>query len=272
MESEGTATSTTRSQRLAALNAATRLGARRGQGAPVRRAFVLRTEVGPSPLASLLSSGKSGGGGRGGRTRLVLLLSLLWVSVAPPHDTKRTARWWATLLGVPGDSHNAARLVRDSLADLQRRGFIRIDSSVREEPVVFLLDERGTRAPYTRPTSSQTLGIASHDDSTGYFRVPDVFWTDGWCVDLSGPAIAMYLISLYGKQAQPFWFSEASFRERYGLSDSTRKKGLRELVEVGILSEEFTVTDLDGMLMGRMRRRKAYTLDPRFRSRTPDTT
>lgn len=256
-----------RSQRQVAQAALARLGSRRGQGAPVRRAFVLRADGGgPSPLALLLSSSSNGGGGRGGRTRLVLLLSLLWTSVAPPYDTRRTARWWASLLGVPGDAHNAARLIRDTFADLERRGFIRVDRTVREEPVTFLLDERGTRKPYTRPDPHQASEGSEAADSTGYFRIPDLFWTDGYCVDLSAPAIAMYLISLYGDQTASFWFAEAAFRDRYGLSDSTRKKGLRELVEVGILDEDTRTIDIEGALMGRTRARKVYQLPPAFRS------
>lgn len=252
-------------QRSAALLAADRLGRRKGVGAPVRRAFVMKSGPDtPSPLGELLSGSRAaalGGGGRGGRLRVLVLVTLIWAASAPPYGVQRPARWWAELLGLPEPDGNGSRTIRSTFRELEKRGFVRVEKTSDEGVAqIFPLEESGSEEPY-EPAGAVALREPERDER-GYFRVPDAFWTSGLCAQLSGAALSMYLIclSVGWREEQPFWFSGKAFKDRFGLSDSTRKKGLRELVELGVLSEDERSIDSEGGSMGRRFKRKIYLL------------
>lgn len=52
---------------------------------------------------------------------------------------------------------------------------------------------------------------------------------------LSGPGLAMYLVAFAhcGWTDPEFWINSAHFRDQFGLSETTRKKGLADLVDPG---------------------------------------
>lgn len=101
-----------------------------------------------------------------------------------------------------------------------------------------------------------------------YFRVPAALWEKGLIGKLSGPGLAMYVIVMRSvrtdRDSNKVWFSPATFKERFALGDSSRKAGLRELVERGVLIEEWESVDATGGTEYRTRRRKTYTVEEAY--------
>jgi hypothetical protein len=208
-------------------------------------------------------SARAGGGGRGGKTRAAVLLSLLWVLAAAPHVSNRPARFWGELIGLEDPDAAGARAVLSSLSELEKRGFIGLEySEPGLPPTLQLLKENGSKEVYTVP------GAAKGGAAEPYFRVPDYLWTSGAIRTLSGPALAMYLVvlSVHRSDIEDYrvWFSPSTFKQRFGLGDSTRKTGLRELVEAGILMDFDESLDSAGETGNRTYRRKTYRLDTKF--------
>lgn len=219
----------------------------------------------PSPLARILR-GASGlrGGGRGGKTRLATYLTLIWVLRGGDHSSTRPARVWASVMGLADPSGDGARAVRDSLTTLEKRGFLIYDKTDPEQHLIKLLREDGSGVPYSSPVAAQK-GVKA---SAPYFRIPSALWETGLIGTLSGPALAMYVLSLrlvrLDQDDPRVWFPPSTFQERFSLGDSTRKNGLRELVEAGVLIEEWASTDSEGGIGYRMRRRKIYTIEETY--------
>lgn len=236
------------------------------ESAAVRRAFVERpADGGRSPLSLLMSGDNAprGGGGRGGRTRVAVLITLLWVIAREPYDSKRISRYWATLIGEDDPAGAGAHAVLDALHDLADRGFISLDTSGTNRMLITLLRETGDRHSYSFPDP------ADHDS---YFRIPRTLWTSGMIHEMSGRALALYLIVLShaGWGEREFWINQTLFAERYGLGETTRKKGLRELVDLGVLDIASVSRSLPGELSGRTFRRNIYVIAPAFRMETAD--
>lgn len=207
---------------------------RLGKGAPVRVAF-LDAGGGRHPMASLLHTrDHKGGGGRGGRTRLALYLGALWVAGGGDHSTTRPASFWARLLGLPDDERTGVRAVRSSWAELVHRGFCTMTpgETAGDVPTYTLRSEVGDNQPYTIPRGH---------GGDHYFRVPEAAWTRGLLGDqeLTGPGLAMYLVALRTAnllgRTDSLVFPAKAFVRDVGLSDVTRKKGLRNLDEIGVL-------------------------------------
>jgi hypothetical protein len=230
--------------------------------AAVRRSFVERGELGePSPLKSLLSGINGPGGGAGGRLRIALLITLLWVVAQPPHTTRRVASWWAALLGLNEPTGSGARAVRDTLHELEARGFVTLTRIGNDSNEISLLNEDGSRRSYTFPAPA---------DGEPYFRVPRLVWDEQWISRLTGRALAIYLIVLSNsgwRDEGDFWISASLFEERYGLGETTRKRGFRELVDLGIL--EVTAESVTRREGTRTFRRNIYRLTNAFRSTPP---
>lgn len=233
---------------------------RSGLGAPVRRSFVEREEgsAQATPLAEVLShrsGNRRGGGGRGGGTRLTLELSLLWVLAKHPHETNRPLRFWAELLGLPDPQGVGADRVRNAMRGLEERGLLVISSAeIPGYPSIVRLRNEVTKGPYGIPPGK----------GDPYLRVPEAFWTRGLVSELSGPGVAMYLVvlAMHGPDTESVWFRAESFRSRFGLAESTRKAGLKDLVENFVLDAE---SQPIGSAGGRTWRRNVYTLAPQYR-------
>lgn len=208
-------------------------------------------------------SARTGGGGRGGKTRAAVLISLLWVLASPPYTSNRPARFWAELIGLDDPDNAGARSVSSSLIELEKRGFIELDHSIAgDPPTIILLNENLNGHAYTLP------GVSKNGPREPYFRVPEYLWTSGSIRTLSGPALAMYLVvlSVYRHDIEDYraWFSPSTFKAKFGLGDSTRKAGLRELVEEGILHDYSESIDFAGETGTRTFRRKTYRLHSKY--------
>lgn len=230
---------------------------------PLRRSFVEGPEdaTGPTPLASLLRT-RELAGGKGGGLRIALLLTLIWVNARPPYSTSRVAAYWAELLGMEDPRGDGARAVRDALHELADRGLVRLHSTGSRTEIALLNESQpavaGKAVPYTPP-----YGLEA------YVPVPRAFWTDGLAGGLSGAGIAMYLCSLAMTRADDpeFFISTSFFDERYGISRSSRKRGLAELAERGVLTVRMEEA-LDVNTFRRVRR-NVYRLAKPYRQPLP---
>lgn len=242
-----------------------------GMGAPVRRAFLTGTEAADAPQLSKLISGRSqgpgGGGGRGGHTRIALLLTALWVARRPPYEAAHRSSWWAEMIGRPDPQGSGARAVSTAFRSLEERGLISLTKGdATNRKVVRLLQETGTRRPYTPPGA----------DEDSYFRVPEQLWTTGAIGRMDTPTLAMYLILLSHHrprtpetrvlpQSQGTWFTQKAFSDWYKLSHVTRQRGLSGLEDMGIVSVRQRVVDAQGAVA----KRRFYRIEPPFTPPAP---
>lgn len=193
---------------------------------PVRRTFVCDDEGisdGPPPLVRQLR------GGRSGEVRLKLYLSMLMLASSHPHDTDLPARAWAELLALPDPEGRGARRVRSAISWLSHNRFVSLDQRVGSPTRVVLLDERGNGLPYQVP------GVVKDR----YLKIPGEFWTNGWCMELSGTAVALLLILMHvepiREPGQPFWISPSRARDSYTLSADSWTKGTAELAKQDLI-------------------------------------
>jgi hypothetical protein len=200
---------------------------------PLRRSFVERAEGAdaPTPLASLLRT-RDAAGGKGGGLRISLLTTLIWVTARPPYSTSRVAAYWAELLGLNDPRGDGARTVRDALHELADRGLIGLHSKGSRTEIFLLnesqpVDAQGKPAVYEPPYGSEP-----------YLPIPRAFWTGSLAGELSGAGVAMYFCALaMTRHDDPeFFISTSFFDERYGISRSSRKRGLAELTDLGVLT------------------------------------
>jgi hypothetical protein len=208
--------------------------------APVRRQFIERaTADQPTPLASALR------GGRGGTVRVKLELTFLWFAAKPPHGLAYPARAWATLLDLEDPAGRGARRVNEAIVWLKKNKLITVEKSAGQPNVITLLAENAAGDPYELPGAAynRLRGKKSSEraDQHRYIQLPDTLWTSGWIQVLSGAAVAMLLV-LYAELGNKkpattdLWFSPGQADLRYGLSEDTRSKGLRELRAAGLIT------------------------------------
>jgi hypothetical protein len=257
-------------QRVAYERATRSRGPRAGLGAPVRDSFFTASDAvaAPHALASLVNGPRGSGGGRGGRTRVLLYLTLLWVAGGGDHSTTRPAHWWAELLSIPDPDGAGSRVIRSTWDELERRGFVSIDRAATsgDTPKIRPLLEDGSGRPYTIP-------VGRGGDT--YRRIPDIAWQGLFhSNELSGPGLVMLLVTLrtYGQAGGGFLtFPRDYVRTEYGISDSTRKAGLRNLVALGVLDVE-GISGEDGGTGPRRRGRNIYELNPAYFPPAPTPT
>ena len=255
-------------QKTVAKGAADRAGA---TTAAVRYRFIARQEASaPSPpMARILR----GGGGRGGATRLKLYLSLLWLARSLDHDRPvfaYPAQSMAALLGLPNPDEAGARRVQSALRWLAAQGFVALDRRRGDVTRVHLLDDAGSGEPYQPPGPLAAHGqrrSQKEREQHFYVQLDARFWTHGWVADLSGAAVAMYLACLYenrGRESDStVWISPGAGRDRYDLSDETRNRGFRELVDQDLLTLGRRPVPANSFFEERFRARNVYVLRPR---------
>lgn len=197
---------------------------------PVRSSFIVSADPDtPPPLTLLLR------GGRGGEVKLKLLLSMLWVAVKEPYDVSQPARVWAELLGLSEPDTKGAARVNAAVRRLVEAGYLASEKRAGQPSRLFLREETGAGEAYTHPGSHWVSKQAKKSkDGPRYTRLPASLWLNGWIADLSGPALAMLLILLEQTRDKTYdglWFSPSVAAKRYQLSETTRRKGVDELVK-----------------------------------------
>ncbi len=235
---------------------------------PVRTAFVrggLVKDRDEPPMAQLLR------GGRGGRVRVATYLSLIWRCSAPPYSTNIKASAIARLWDLPSPDINGARRVQEALNALEEAQLIRIQRHPGKESTVFLLDDAGTGLEYEAPNRAYNYARrrkapAEELRQHTYFKINSAWWRTGTIQSLKGPGLALLLILLAedspSRRGTGIWISPSNFKDRYGLSVDTRKSGLKELSQAGIV---LPTTRLQEDFFSQTRRRVFYQLqDPVF--------
>lgn len=221
-------------------------------------------------MAELLSGLDSrGGGGRGGQVRLKLFLSLLWVCAKEPYEVARPARAWAALLGLEDIDTRGARRIHAAIRDLEERGLIRTREQGGKPTVLSPLSERGNGRKYMPPPEMHNRLVQKGASERQlrphrYFRVPSGLWTAGHIAKLTGPGLAMLLVvrcEQRGNNNSPVWFSPQRATERYGLAESTRVQGLKQLRELGLMITKTRPVSESGAFIDQIRRRNVHTLD-----------
>ncbi|MFH8534760.1 hypothetical protein ACH4GE_41070 [Streptomyces tendae] len=246
-------------QRIAARKAKDRAGGARS--AAVRYRFIARKapEEDAPPLARLLR----GGGGKGGAARLKLYLSMLWLS--RNEDAPRfeyPAHQWARLLGFDNPDAAGARRVQQALRWLDDEAFVRLQHRQGAPSAIHLLSDAGTGRPYQAPGLAMKRLPKGQREEHLYVQLPAGLWTMGWIAELSGAAIAMYLVLLHERRGEEkaVWLSPRIGRERYDLSDETRRKGLNELAQHRLVSVRRRPVH-QGLFEDHFRSRNVYELD-----------
>lgn len=204
----------------------------------VRCEFIATDTPGPTnpPMLFMLRGGRGERGGQGGEVRLKLYLSMLWMASGHPHDVTHPAYSWARLLGLDDPDGNGKRRVLDAIDWLEANAFIQQHPNRGRPSTIRLLSDTGTGEPYSKPSP------ASGGRPT-YRRLNADWWCNGWLATLSGRAIVVALAFLDAsgaKTGDPAWITPSRTRTRYGMSNDTRQKGLRELRDWGLIATHRT--------------------------------
>lgn len=225
----------------------------------VRSSFIVSMDPATPPPMTLMMRG-----GRGGEVKLKLLLSMLWIAVKDPYDVTRPARVWAELIGLDEPETRGAARVNAAVRRLVEGDFLEVEKRPGQSSRLILREETGRGAVYTHPGShwEKHEGMPLPKNAPRYTQLPTRLWTEGWIATLHTPAIAMLLVLLEqtrGKNYDGLWFSPSVAVKRYGLSETTRRKGIDELDKFGIIA-------VDRVPVGRgtlseIRRRNTYSID-----------
>lgn len=227
--------------------------------APLRVGFVARQveDSKSTPLGLLVR------GGRGGEVRLKILLSLIWVAVQAPHDVSLAARVWAELIGLDDPTGNGARRANAAFKWLVENDFLEAERRPGAATQLSLRNESLNGKPYQVPgaliTRLKNSGKPFNDHL--YVKVPKELWTNGWIVALSGPGLAMLLVLLVharGRQ-EDVWLSPGWANKRYMISDDTRRRGVRDLESLGLVTIRSRVMSRGSLDVPR--RRNVYVLN-----------
>ncbi|WP_067470063.1 hypothetical protein [Actinomadura macra] len=215
------------------------------------------------PLARMLR------GGRGGDVRLRLMLSLLWFQT----DSRRAvplnypSQAWARLLGLDKPETAGVRRVNDAVRWLAANKFIFVKTNPGSASQITVLNETGDGSDYEPPGSAaQRLRDKPAGPKHLYVQIPEQMWTNGYISMLKGAGLAFYLMLLeqYGpgrldEDAPAVWISPKILKDRYGLSDDTRTRGMKELEAFGLVTVKRQPINPDDFDIERIR--NTYTLN-----------
>jgi len=198
------------------------------QFAPVNKVFV-QAPAGNESRHGMLATFVTGRDLRGLQAMLLLLGIISsgagedgWSTTLP---IKVWARAFGTTLTATGQSATTA--VSKTLTRLEDRKLIERTRRGRERNIrVTLLREDGSGSPYTRPAAG---------NRDRFLQLPHTFWLNGWHDRLDLPATAMLLVALHEKSG--FELPTEKVPEWYGWSADTTERGLRTLIELGVLTK-----------------------------------
>ena len=168
-----------------------------------------------------------------GRKRRALQLYLLLLTVWPwlsAQERPLPAAVWARALTTDKGRLWSTTNVSDTWRDLEDLGLVNRRRLARG--VVVTPRREDTRAAYARPAGTKK------DRTETYFTLPPDFWTDCWFEELSLPALAMLLIvAARTSKDDEAWLTNKDAAQWYGLSPRSVEGGLKELVDVGLVTE-----------------------------------
>ena len=184
---------------------------------PLRNTFLQggrRGAPAPGPLAEFVRRGRD--------TALEQFLLLLTWASGEPHNVRRDSRIWARALGMDGDTSGRAAVSRNwrFMKDLD----LILPSRSARLANILLLAEDGSGKPYSHPGRK----------NEPYFKLPFAYWEHGYHKRLSLAAKAMLLIGLSLPDRYPLPAERT--HGWYGISESTTRRGLRELREADVLT------------------------------------
>ncbi len=156
-------------------------------------------------------------------------------SSSDPYDATYPAQTWVRALGLDinvgaGDEQGSIEIAKSTWSKIVRRlvELHLVDRKRKDNMMSYiLLDESGDGSAYTRPKTE------SHGT---WFQLPLSYWRDDHYLTMSLPAKAMLLICL--SLDHTFKLPAERVPQWYGISASTAKRGLSELVKAKILTYE----------------------------------
>ena len=205
----------------------------------VRHAFIGKHEpagTGIPPMARLLRESRGG-------IRLKFYLALLWQAGGGDerHSIAWPARAWAELLDLPDPEGRGERRIRDAIRSLEHARLLKTQRAPGHPVEVVLQSDSGDDTQYIHPGEVAHASKEKGERPSSrelYVQLPPGFWTRGWILVLSGPALAMLLIMLALTQngaKAGVWLSPSQARARYCISEDTWTRGIAELQRYGLL-------------------------------------
>ncbi|GGL33874.1 hypothetical protein GCM10010095_19050 [Streptomyces anthocyanicus] len=188
---------------------------------PIRRAFLQR-DVSKSrskssgALAELVR--------RSGKRPLDLYLLLSAVTSGGDFSVTEWSTTWARSVGIFDETAGTAAVSR-AWKVLKELNLITRARGEGGKSTITKLHEDGSGRPYTSP------GEGTGDP---YFQLPYEYWDKGWHNTLSLPGKAMLLIASNQRKLK-FTLPQERMSDWYGVSADTAGKGIRELMNHGIL-------------------------------------
>lgn len=142
---------------------------------------------------------------------------------------------WARVFGTTrtADSRSASSSASKILTRLVDRKLIERKRQGRERKItVTLLHPDGSGDPFTRENASGTV--------RPYLKLNNAYWKDGWYDKLDLPATAMLLVALHEDPAG-FRLPTARMKLWYGWSPDTAERGMKTLVDLGLIEKTYVL-------------------------------
>lgn len=188
---------------------------------PIRRAFVQKPRGAEGSRGASLSRLS-----RDGSALDAYLLIHALASSSEPYVAKWPAGSWVQAArldeSAPFESAKSrwskvvSKLVRLQLVERSRQG---------NDVLYGLLHESGDGSEYSRPTTTK------HGN---WLRLPYAYWYDGFDATLTHPEKLMLLIALDQQEEFILPFNQSA--NWYGIAESTARRGMRGLIERGLLT------------------------------------
>lgn len=215
---------------------------------PLRRTFVQQgtpRQPEPGPLAEFVRRHDDRG--------LELYLLFRAVASAAPWNVDASTRLWARTLDL-GTTRSAVSAVSRAWRRLEDYGLVRRQRARGQLSIVALRDD-GSAEPYVHPSAQGRR--------EPYFKLPFAYWTDdeAWYrrLDLAETALLLIALSLADEFILPYRMA----RRWYGISPDTVERGLRGLLDRGLLRMEVAYKSAPLAPAGYTEERH-YTLCPPF--------
>ncbi len=168
------------------------------------------------------------------------MLALLWLAGGGDerHALTVPAHAVAELLDLDAPEAAGQRRVRDAAGWLEQQGLITVDRDPGRPLTITLQREDSSGKPYISPLR------APKSKSTGKLAgvhwsilLPSAFWTNGWALALSTPALALLLIMLDLERAdgRHAWITPELAQDRYCISEDSWTRGVAELEGHGLV-------------------------------------